>query len=120
MTMTDDKILTWLSVLAGVVFVTFGMTASCGCTVDLNHNFDDIGIGVGVEGECLQCIPICTTGSFDRHKCVQADDGSPCTECRTACVGGRTLMCEEDGPHCYQLVGDGEIDVPVVCVLEEE
>lgn len=118
MTMSDDRILTWLAVVAGVAFITLGMVSSCGCTLDVQHNFDDIEISI--NGECLSCVPMCAHGLRDPYKCVQGDTSAPCPGCHVACVGARTMTCEPDGIHCLQRVGDDELEVPVICVHNEE
>ena len=73
----------------------------------------DVGIGVDLNDPCLTRLPSC--GPITGYVCENAD-GTDDLDCEVACVAGRTLVCEEDGPTCLQRVGEDELWVPVICI----
>lgn len=91
----------------GMVLGLFlGAFVLMGCEVD--HN---VSITLGVD-HCLTHYPEC--GDFG-YACVNVD-GEVASECIVGCLASVTLMCEEDGPHCYNEAAGTPIELPVICV----
>ena len=84
---------------------------SSGCTYGV-----DLTVGVKLDDKCLLTFPSCE-GS--QYRCENVD-GEVQLGCELACVAGRTLTCDPDGPTCAQRLGSGEQWVPVVCVTRDE
>lgn len=101
------------------VAAALALCAAAACSLD-----HDVDVTIGLDDSCIACLPICSPDPIDPvgetrvYHCV-TDRGAPCIGCRVGCLAGRTLMCEMDGPHCEQELGDGIEFVPTICVLDE-
>ena len=91
-------------------FLLLLLPAVPACTHTLDH---EISVTLDLPTECLTFFPECSPdGDF---KCVDVE-GRVYSQCRVACVAGRSIMCAEDGPECFQRAGTSDFQVPAVCL----
>lgn len=96
------------TVLVGLVLMAFWL--SYGCTHTVEH---EISIKLDQSTECLTAFPACSPAGAPR--CVDSA-GVQQPQCKVACLAGRDLECGDEGPDCYQVLGDSRERVPVFCV----
>ncbi len=98
------------AVVASVTYAALGLLTGCDAT--LEHE-----LSITLEDECLFCFPECVGSTY---YCTDTK-GTHCGDCKVACAAASGILCGDEGPECFQRIGEdrGEVYVPVVCIADE-